>query len=163
MVSGQIDLTVHFQSDKRVNWISSRIFVIIILLRCVRRSPGFVHSYCNIGKNLWKSLKTFSKKSERRMRKMSTFRTRANQNFAGPKSLFWNGLPSVIAQKTQCGIADYCFFHVEAIKNDFRKKCRLRVDCEKCPWYISYYESKSKFWGTKIVNSNRIAFSFDNL
>src|ERR1700712_2008228 len=41
----------------------------------------------------------------------------------------------------------------------FSKMCRLRVNCEKSPWYIPYYERKSNFWGTKIVNSNRIAFS----
>src|ERR1700712_1774801 len=55
-------------------------------------------------------------------------------------------------------MVDYCFSHVEAIGDVFQKKCRLSVDCEKCTWYISYLKRKSKFWGTRIINSNRIAF-----
>ena len=89
----------------------------------------------------------------------STFRTtEENRIFGGPKSLIRIGLTSPIAQKTQDGMVDYCFSHFEAIRNVFQKKCRLSVDCEKCPWYIPYYETKSNFWGIKIANLNRIAF-----
>ena len=51
-----------------------------------------------------------------------TFRTtRQNRNFGEPKSLFRIRLTSPIAQKTQDGIVDYCFSHVEAIGNGFQK------------------------------------------
>src|ERR1700712_4742005 len=69
-----------------------------------------------------------------------TFRTtRQNRNFGEPKSLFRIGLTSPIAQKTQDGIVDYCFSHVEAIRKGFQKKCRPSVEIGKCLQYISYY------------------------
>jgi len=109
-------------------------------------------------------LETVFKKSVGRASKLknvrSAFRTfRENRIFGRPKSLFRIGLTSPIAQKTQDGTVDYSFSHVEAIRDVFQKKCRLRVDCEKCLQYIPYYRRKSNFWGTKIFNSNRIDFS----
>src|SRR6195952_5923847 len=106
-------------------------------------------------------LETVFKKSVGRAPKLknvsSTFRTtEENRIFGGPKSLIRIGLTSPIAQKTQDGMVDYCFSHFEAIRNVFQKKCRLSDDCEKCPWYIPYYETKSNFWRTKIANLNWI-------
>src|ERR1700712_4286108 len=110
-----------------------------------------------------KRSETFFKKRVGRASKLknvsSTFRTTGqNRIFGEPKSSIRIGLPSPIAQKTQGGMVDYCFSHVKAIRDVFQKKCRPSVEIEKCLQYISYYGTKSKFWGTKIGNSNRIAF-----
>src|ERR1700712_1790065 len=110
-----------------------------------------------------KRLETFFKKSVGRASKLknvsSTFRTtEQNRIFGEPKWSIRIGLLSPIAQKTQGGMFDYCFSHVEAIRDVFQKKCWPSVEIEKCLQYISYYGTKSNFWGTKMVNSNRITF-----